>query len=75
MSRDPITFQEDNSYEEPLTLRVGSWCHCADNSGEKDSVVLCLKCGSGYRYKDGFWIKVLSFDSDAMLQILKVIEP
>jgi len=58
---------------EGLHLHRNSWCHCAENSGAKDSILLCIKCGAGYRFRDGEWIKVLSFDSEAMEQILRVI--
>jgi len=59
---------------EGLHLHRNSWCHCAENFGEKDSILLCLKCGAGYKFRDGMWVKVFSFDNAAMKQVLGVIE-
>ena len=72
LSSIPVTFEECEP--ETLYLQKGSWCSCAENTGEKSSLVLCLKCGSGFVFKNDKWVRVLSFDKEALNQILEVVK-
>jgi hypothetical protein len=73
-----IIFKEvedsESPHRESVELYRDSWCSCASNTGPKDSLVLCLCCGSGFRYQAGRWMKVLSFDNASLKQILEVID-